>query len=217
VTDDELAFELKAALLRDRRLSSRPIDVLAQRGVITLRGVVQNHRRKLAATEIAASFRDCRAVLNELTVEPPDPLRDPEIADLVRLALQGQPDVTKPTIAVSVKSGIVILGGSVGSDSERRIAEDVALAVQSVRDVRNLLIIDPAAREVGMSQSCEIEAAMADLSELHGTTVHAAVVGESVVLSGRVSAHWQRRDAESVVCRFGFIRIRNDIVIAGVT
>lgn len=211
--DRTLASRIHSALLRDHRLSSQPVEVSIEHGIATLRGTVQSHRRKLAAAEIAASFHECHGVINELTVEPPHSLTDEQIADLVRSALSAQAEIHKSSIAVSVKAGAVILSGGVGSAWERRIAEDVALAVQGVRDVRNLLLVDAIAQGAGEALSREIEDAMSDVRGLQGVPIHAAVAGDSVVLSGKVSALWQREAAEAVVTRFGLFRIRNDIQV----
>ena len=97
---------------------------------MTLSGSVQSYRRKLAAQEIAALFHGCRGMDNQLVVVSPEHLSDDAIANHVRLALEADADITKPTITVSAEGGVATLGGTVGRPWERVLAEDIAMGVR---------------------------------------------------------------------------------------
>ena len=105
--DEELARLVTQAIQRDERLSSQQIEISVNEGVVTLIGSVQSYHRKIAAAEVASSFEGCCDIINDLTVEPPDHLRDEEIADNVRAALYSQADTIEGSIVVSVASGVV--------------------------------------------------------------------------------------------------------------
>lgn len=113
--NEELVRSINQAILRDERLSSQPIEISIDNGIVTLIGSVQSYRRKLAAYELVSSFEGCRDVVNNLTIEPLGHLPDEEIAGNVRAALDSQADITKETIAVSVAAGVVSLNGNIGS------------------------------------------------------------------------------------------------------
>jgi osmotically-inducible protein OsmY len=212
---EELAGRIRQAIRDDERLSGQPIELIDDDGVVTLRGTVQSHRRKLAAHEIAASFDGCRDVVNELTVEPSITVPDEEVANHARAALDAHADVTKEVIAVSVTDGVATLNGHVASEWERAIAEDVAMSVRGVRSVRNLLIVDLAREIEDQALSYNIRDALKWARGLRDSEIQVAVTGDTAVLSGEVEQLWQKETAATVVRRFRVRKLRNDIVVTG--
>jgi osmotically-inducible protein OsmY len=141
--DDELIELIEEAFHGDERVSLEPINVSVKNGVVTLNGTVGTHRRKLAAQEIASSFEGCRDVVNKLTVDPETPPPDREVAKKVKCSLNASADVTADVVNATVTNGSVSLSGAVRSAWERLVAEDVARSARGVRDVENLLVVDP--------------------------------------------------------------------------
>ncbi len=62
--DEALCRKIQDAFQRDQRVGARPIDVRATHGIVSLRGCAATRSSILAAIEIAASFPDCRGVVN---------------------------------------------------------------------------------------------------------------------------------------------------------
>jgi osmotically-inducible protein OsmY len=213
--DEELATNVKEALVRDLRVSAQPIQVFVREGIVTLCGLIQSYRRKLAAEEIATSFHECRGVVNQLEVQPPGLFLDEEVANHVRAALQAHADITKEAITVSVSSGVVTLAGTVGSPWERALAEDVALGVRGVREVKSYLVVDLMEQMDDEALSRVIEAALGHARGLRNVPLRVAASGGLVVLSGEVPELWQKEVAERVAQSFQPMWLRNEIVVTG--
>jgi osmotically-inducible protein OsmY len=213
--DEELTKRIDEALVRDHCISGQRIRVSVLDGIATLQGSVQSYRRKLAAEEIAVSFHDCHGVANELTVVPPLPLPDGDVANLVRVALDVHADIVKETITVAVDEGVVTLAGTVRRAWERDVAADVALGVRGVREVRNLLLVDFVEQIDDEELAHAIQSALVHTRGLRNVPIRVAVSGGRVVLSGEVSRLWQKEIATSVAETFQPVQLRNEIVVTG--
>ena len=213
INDVELEDRITRAMLLDSRLSAHPVAVTVKNGIVTLEGWVQTFRRKLVAQGIASSFEGCRQVINSLEVRPPEQIPDTKVATYVRRALRLHADLARESITVSVKEGMVLLKGSVASQWERTIAEDVSRSAIGVRDVQNLLIIDPAAVMENVNICEEIKAVLSQTRGLRDEQIDVALGAGTLVLSGSVKELWRKETAESVANRFGLLRIRNDIIV----
>lgn len=211
--DVELATLIHNALVHDDRLSADSIDVTVVDRMATLSGMVQSYRRKSVAIDIAESMHGCRGVVDKLVVSPPGVQTDDDVADNVRMMLDAHADVTKEVITVSVKAGVVTLRGHVASRWERELAGDVALGARGVRDIQNLLLVDLDRKIEDEALTSSIQHAISRTSGLQNTNIRVAVHANTAVLSGAVSAPWQRRKAESVSSRFRITEIVNEIVV----
>jgi osmotically-inducible protein OsmY len=209
--DEDHEALVRQMILRDSRLSEQPIEVSASGGVVTLQGTVQSYSRRLAAAQIAASVDGVIGVVDELHVEPPGYVPDELIAESVRHALEARADVTRPTIAVSVKYGVVTLSGKVGNHWERILAEDTTLATKGVISVRNMLIVDLDGQIEDESLSRDIQEVISYTRGLRNSDVSVSVTGDTAVLAGDVDQHRQKETVESVVRRFRVSRVQNNI------
>jgi hypothetical protein len=75
-----------------------------------------------------------------------DDLSDDELRALVREHLQANNAVDIDDITVRVEKGVVLLGGRVGTDGEKLIAEHVVTDVLGAERVRNDIVVDPMRR-----------------------------------------------------------------------
>jgi osmotically-inducible protein OsmY len=215
ITDKELGEFIAKAIMRDERLSFQPIELSVENGIVTLTGSVQTYRRKLAAQELVSSFEGCRDVVNQLVVKCPHIMSDQEIANNVRSALDSHADITKETIVVSVERGIVSLSGSVGSQWERIVAEDVARSAKGVNDINNYLAINLPSKMEDKGLEQDIKEALTYARGLKNHGISVAVSGSVVVLSGNVSRLSQKEMAERVARQFRLWEIRNLITVTG--
>jgi osmotically-inducible protein OsmY len=76
--DDALFGRVTAALLADPRIEEIPIEVIADRGTITLKGVVPSQEVKRAAEAITRRVPGVVAVINELEIRHKEPELGPE-------------------------------------------------------------------------------------------------------------------------------------------
>lgn len=75
-----------------------------------------------------------------------DDLSDDELRGVVREHLQENNAVDIDDITVRVENGTVVLGGRVGTDGEKLIAEHVVTDVLGAASVRNEIFVDPSRR-----------------------------------------------------------------------
>jgi hypothetical protein len=75
-----------------------------------------------------------------------DDLSDDELRGLVREQLSAHNALDIDDLTVDVQNGVVLLGGRVGTDGERLIAEHVVTDVVGALDVRNDIFVDPTRR-----------------------------------------------------------------------
>ena len=213
LNDEDLSDLIKDAIRRDERVYLQPIDVSVDDGIVTLTGTVCSHRRKEVAYEIASSFEGCRDVVNKLMVDPETTLPDKEVVKKVVSSLNANADIIEGTINVAVTEGVASLSGTIKSECERLVAEDVARSVRGVRDVENMLIVDSIAEVYSDELAKGIKTALDHARGLKGAKIDVKVSGISVVLLGTVSLLSQKETAETVVRRFGLQEIRNEIVV----
>jgi hypothetical protein len=77
-----------------------------------------------------------------------DDLNDDELRGLVREHLEAHNALDIDDLTVRVEDGTVILGGRVGTDGERLIAEHVVTDVVGAERYRNEIFVDPTRRAV---------------------------------------------------------------------
>jgi hypothetical protein len=75
-----------------------------------------------------------------------DELSDDELRGLVREHLAAHNGLDIDDLSVNVENGIVVLGGRVGTDGERLIAEHVVTDVVGAQRYRNDIFVDPTRR-----------------------------------------------------------------------
>jgi hypothetical protein len=75
-----------------------------------------------------------------------DNLSDAELRQLVRTHLAAHNALDPDNLEVRIEDRVVVLGGRVGTEGERRIAEHVVTDVLGITGVRNEILIDPIRR-----------------------------------------------------------------------
>jgi osmotically-inducible protein OsmY len=139
--DDKIKEAIKDALLYDPRVASFNVTPVVDKGVVTLRGVVDNLKAKRAAKNVARRTVGVTTVRNRIKVRPEAP-SDSEIAANVRKAIKRDPYLQKKEITVSVVAGTAHLFGSVDSYFEKGRADDIASRSYGVTEVDNALQVE---------------------------------------------------------------------------
>lgn len=75
-----------------------------------------------------------------------DQLNDDELRELVRQHLAANNMVDLDDLTVRTEDGLVVLGGRVGTDEERKVAEHVVTDVLGIQACRNEIFVDPVRR-----------------------------------------------------------------------
>ncbi|MBD3315572.1 MAG: BON domain-containing protein [Chitinivibrionales bacterium] len=140
-TDSALEQAVKDALLWDPRTLSFEIGVEAEKGTVTLTGVVDNLKTKRAAGRDARNTVGVDEVRNYIMVRPYEPA-DNVIEENVDDALGWDPVVERHEIDPVVRNKKVYLYGNVDNHYEKAHAEDVVAGVNGVAEVSNNLTVN---------------------------------------------------------------------------
>jgi len=148
MSDSWMTLKTKLALLADERVSSLDVSVKTQKGVITLRGKVENEGARHAAEEIALNIKGQKKVVNQLTVVPKAARKvvdrqDDQIVKDVEKGIKNDARLKKANIDVRADKGIVTLTGKAPSLETSVRASEVARRVPGVRAVRNEVKLEP--------------------------------------------------------------------------
>ena len=140
-------------------------------------------------------------------------LSDVTIALKVNQRLDEAVDLAGESIRVDARSGAVTLAGYVETDLKKMRAADIAAAVDKVREVTNLLVVNP--DQVGANRA-HVNTILQSISTIIGMEneeIRISVVDETARLSGQVDAFWKKEKAAVVVAQHGVLKIANDITV----
>lgn len=152
ITDSWVTARTKIALAADGRVKGRQVSVETEKGVVKLRGKVDNAEAKKVAKEIAQGMDGARRVDNELQVVAPEKRdsvedRDDSITVRVKKQIDSDADLMKDSrlkeakIGVVTNAGVVSLTGEVPSIVISAQASWTAWQVQGVKSVKNDLTL----------------------------------------------------------------------------
>ena len=139
--DREIADDAVDALKRELPLSSRRIKAIVRDGWITLEGQVQWDFQRRMAESAVRKVRGLKGVVNLIKVEPK--ASPAEVKAKIEKALKRSAEVDARNIEVGTEGGTVTLRGRVRSWVEKDEAEKAAWRAPGVRNVCNLIVIDP--------------------------------------------------------------------------
>ncbi|MEJ2648730.1 MAG: BON domain-containing protein [Sedimentisphaerales bacterium] len=139
--DAELKVNIENLLLWQPNIDSTYMDVLVDKGWITLRGSVDAYWKKIRAEEIVLGLKGVIGLTNELAIVPTREFTDKVIAKNIEAALERNAGTDVDMIDVQVENGKVILSGSVSSLPAYRESKKIAENTPGVVMVSNELII----------------------------------------------------------------------------
>jgi osmotically-inducible protein OsmY len=141
ITDEEIAIKAVDALRWNVLVPSKRIQVTVSRGWLTLEGSVKWRFQKEAAEDTVRNLEGVIGVSNRIRISPRvDPM---ELQASIEDALRRSAELQARQITVQTDGGKVILRGTVRSVAEREEAERQAWAAPGVREVENLLMVEP--------------------------------------------------------------------------
>jgi osmotically-inducible protein OsmY len=115
------------------------IEISVDDGVILLEGHVISQSYLRFAGAVAWWTPGRRDVINALEVRPAYEDRDDEVAEVMRLVLEADPELDADLIRASCNDKVVVLEGSVPSKQQKRRAELDAWSLFAIRGVVNRL------------------------------------------------------------------------------
>jgi hyperosmotically inducible protein len=146
---------------------------------------------------------------------------DPDTSRKVKTALGLSKRLSRFEINVNTSDGVSTITGMVPSEDIRSLAGEIARDTAGVKDVKNEIVVDPAAQPSSESihvEDLEIRVAilegLAHSRELGGKNIDVKVDNRSVILSGSVETPTQRSGAEQIARAVdGVAGVTNNLVV----
>lgn len=215
-TDKEIQKEVMKELDWDPQVDAVEVGVQVEDGVVTLTGTVATYAKKLASKRAAHRVAGVMDVVNNLTVELPDPHQktDQEVARTVRSALEWDVLVPDTRIHSTVSKGFVILEGEVDSWADKLAAECAIENLTGVRGVDNRIEVKIKKRIDSDAIRKAIEGALERQAEREAGRIGIRVLDGVVTLTGTVRS-WTEKNAVHNVAVFtpGVRRVDNQLVV----
>jgi osmotically-inducible protein OsmY len=153
-TDAWLVTKVKTALLFHRNVSATGTEVLAKKGIVTLRGEAVSAAQKDLSTEYAKDVDGVITVKNEMTVSAVEmipakgtmgekmdtmieSIDDASITAMVKATLLYHRSTSALHTTVETENGVVLLGGKAKNMAEKDLATKLVSDVHGVKSVVN--------------------------------------------------------------------------------
>jgi osmotically-inducible protein OsmY len=215
-TDEDIQQDVLEELHWDARVQPNEIGVAVTDGVVTLTGWVDSYTKKWAAEEAAHRVKGVVAVANDIEVRlGTDTQRtDADIAAAARRAIEWDAAIPTDKVHITVSKGWITLEGEVDWRYQKDDAERVVRRLAGVRGVTNLIKVKPRAKLSPTEIRQRIEDALVRSAETDAERITVEVIGDKVVLRGRVRAWAEKEEAERVAWSApGVASVDNQITI----
>ncbi|AMS42150.1 MULTISPECIES: BON domain-containing protein [Aminobacter] len=131
--DDEIARRAVTILAWNTTIPENAVQVMVQRGWVTLTGTVAWQYQKTAATDVVQRLGGVVGISNNIEIKPH--LTSADVSKKIKSALVRSAEIEAQAIQVSVSDGTVRLEGHVRTWSERMAAERAAWSIPGVTQV----------------------------------------------------------------------------------
>lgn len=137
---------------------------------------------------------------------------DQQLSALIESDLFNDSRLASYPVEVAVRDGVVTLKGSVCSYRRLLLAHEIAACYDGVRDVVNLLTVEPSDPVSDDEIAAAVRSALDVNAEITKQTIAVAVSGGKVTLAGNVGSHWERTVAEDVARSARGVRDVNNLL-----
>ena len=210
--DQEIKRNVEAELHWDPELDASDVAVTVKDGVVTLAGFVRNSTEQSAAERTSKRVIGVKAVVNDLQVKPSSERLDREIAQDAVDALSRALPTVSPGVKVTVRDGSISLEGEVPWDFQRQLAEKAVREVPGVKDVLNIIEVEPNAAPLDLK--AQIEEALKRSAEVHAKDIVVESDKGVVTLRGKVRSWAEKDEVAKAAWRAPGIReVRNYILV----
>jgi osmotically-inducible protein OsmY len=197
-TDAQLQQDVVDELKWDPSVNTA-LGVDVKDGVVTLTGYVDSFHKKWAAEHAAARVFGVKAVVEEIQVRLPDPLKRPDesIARVASNVLEWDVSVPHERVKVQVQNGLVTLSGEVDWWYQKNAAETAVRHLMGVVSVSNRITIKPEESKVlDADVKEEIERAFQRNAVLDARRIRVETLRGKVILRGSVHSWAEREQVE---------------------
>jgi len=196
-SDFQIQKDVVEELAWDPSLRAEEIGVAVKNGVVTLSGTVDSYTKKLTAKKDARRVGGVKAIAQDiqLGVAPVFYKSDAAIAEAVVDALKWHSGVQENKIKIKVEDGVVKLEGEVEWEYQRANVKSAIENLAGVKTVLNLVTIKPQLIAGDIHQ--KITKALERSAAIDAAKIKVDVLGNKVVLSGKVRSYAEKEDAEA--------------------
>ena len=193
--DEELQKDVMDAIKWEPLLHAAEIGVIAQNGIITLTGTVENYAKKLEAEHAAKNVKGVTAVVEKIEVKSifSDQKTDNEIATAALKALKWSLHSESNKIKVKVEDGWISLEGQLTWNHQKETAKRSVASISSVKGVFNYITIDSELKD--QIEKEDIEKALTRNWSIDDHAIEVSVSGNKVQLKGKVLSLYQKEEA----------------------
>ena len=210
--DERIRQDVMHQIEWEPEIHSKDISVKVDHENVTLTGFVHGYLEKVAAEKAAKLVYGVVSVANDIEVKPNTSHTDPEIARNVVDALRLHSSVPEEKIKVTVRDGVVTLGGTLDWHYEIENATIAARSVFGVRELNNQLKLKATASSHQVRE--KIEDALRRMVDLDARSMSVTTSNGTVSLYGRVHSWAERERAESAAWQApGVQHVSNHLVI----
>jgi len=213
-TDAQLKIDVTEELRWEPTVTSTDINIVVDKGVVTLSGTVPYYAEKWAAERATQRVEGVKAIAEELEVNliGGHKRKDAEIAQAVVQSLKWH--VWVPShVQATVEDGWVTLTGAVQWGYERSSAEDAVRFLSGVKGVSNSITLKPSAQPMAIKDA--IEKALKRNAEVDAENIKVSAVGGKVTLAGTVHSWDEREEADSAAWNApGVTAVQNDLALS---
>jgi osmotically-inducible protein OsmY len=217
---DAVRKQVHAALEREHRINlhRHPVKIESADGIVTLEGEVADVAAKRLALQLAASVQGVSNVVDRLRVTPGERRGDGAVRDSAARLLLDQPELrgcslnvrsnekievlrrvsddAAGEIQLSVTDGVVVLEGTVISQSHRRFAGVLGWWTPGCRDVVNALAVRPDHEDRDEEVADVLRIVLEADPMVDPSLIRANCRDRTVTLEGAVSTERQKSRAE---------------------
>lgn len=196
-TDLEIQRDVMEELLWSPLLKASEIGVAVKNGVVTLSGTVDSYAKKLEAESAAKKVAGVMAVAEniEVKISQLGKRNDTEIAQAILNALKWHSAVQEDKIKMKVEDGWVTLEGNVEWEFQKNAAKNAIENLFGVRGITNLIKVTPTIAANDISR--KINTAFHRSATVDADRIEIEVIGNKVILSGKVRSYAEKKDAEN--------------------
>ena len=196
MNDKVLRQSVTDALDFDPRIDAANIGVAVEEGIVTLTGHVGSYAEKIAAETLAQRIKGVRAIAVEIEVRYPyhKKTADDEIAERAVKVIAWDAMVPEGVVHVKVEKGWVTLSGTVDWQFQREAASTAVHKLNGVVGVIDGVAVK--SRVQATDVKTKILAALKRDAEFEADGIHVNVLGDKVILDGKIKAWHERSVAE---------------------
>lgn len=137
--DSKIKLSLLDQLKKHGLLEIAELDVRVRGDVAFIEGTMPNLKQKKLVGEVASKVNGIRDVVNMIRITPLPIIDDKSLIKHIKRALSRNSKVDNTNISLEAVNGVVYLGGSVSTATEKRLAELEVWAAAGVRDILNTI------------------------------------------------------------------------------